>query len=379
RPVVPRRAGLPRRPRRLRAHPARVERAARVRRIGIRDVRIPRAVPPRIDRHRAAGRRARGRLHRGAARRRARAGAQPALRAAHRLLVRRRAGRVAAPLRGGAEPLALRMDVDRQSARGDLRGAAATAEGRRDRDADEAGPGTAARPQEAGALPHRLTRPWRTLARRVAYSARPWLEVSEPADVRSQDERVRDGPTPARRYASWSSHARDRPVMTTGTRRSSDARAIPQRKTAVRSSSSKAASHSMHADSPLSAACNSGRPTPTAVAPSASAFAASSPLRTPPVAMTGSRTADAPTTATAVGRPQSRKRSPRLMRSTSPADAARSASIAANDVPPTPPTSMAETPRRRRRSATAREIPAPVSFAITGTGDAFVSARTAAS
>src|SRR4051812_50178368 len=93
--------------------------------------------------------------------------------------------------------------------------------------------------------------------------------------------------------------------------------------------------------------------------------------------MSGSLAADAPTTATAVGSPQSRNRSPRLMRSASPAVPARIDSIAANDVPPTPPTSIPPTPGRRGGTGTLRGTPPPVSFAIPATGDDLVGRRRA--
>src|SRR5438309_6315025 len=168
-------------------------------------------------------------------------------------------------------------------------------------------------------------------------------------------------------YPSCAIHSRVSPVTTGWRVERSRVRVTPERNAAVRSSSANWRTHSSTAAGPSRAACSNGRPTPTTVAPRARAFAASRPLRTPPVAMTGKPERALPATATALGTPQSRKTWPSLARAASPRSCARIASIAANEVPPTPPTSISFTPRARSRRAASPLMPAPVSFAMTGT------------
>ena len=111
------------------------------------------------------------------------------------------------------------------------------------------------------------------------------------------------------------------------------------------------------------------RPTPTAVAPTARARAASTPLRTPPVAITGTPALRASSTAATVGTPQSANAAPSRAPRRSPTASARAASMRANDVPPAPPTSSPATPWWTRARASSPVMPAPVSLAITGTGE----------
>src|SRR5437867_13008141 len=125
-------------------------------------------------------------------------------------------------------------------------------------------------------------------------------------------------------YPSCAIHSRGSPVTTGRRVARSRARVTPGRNVAGRNSRANWRIHSSTAAGPSSAACRSGRPTPTTVAPRARAFAASRPLRTPPVAMTGRPDRALPATATALGTPQSRKTWPSLARAASPRSCALS-------------------------------------------------------
>ena len=115
----------------------------------------------------------------------------------------------------------------------------------------------------------------------------------------------------------------------------------------------------------LLAASRNGNAMPAMSAPSASAFAASTPERMPPLPMTWT-----PGTAanwridSGVGSPQSAKRSP------SATSSARAASIRAQLVPPTPAVSRIRTPTLASSRPTAAEMPQPISLTTTGTSSA---------
>src|SRR5262249_58928358 len=110
-------------------------------------------------------------------------------------------------------------------------------------------------------------------------------------------------------------------------------------------------------------AIGTARATRPGGAPGAVAWGAPGPPGTPPVAMMGSPAADAATTDTAVGIPQSRNTSPMRAPRQSPAAAALIASTAEKLVPPSPPTSIAAKPSAPNSFATRLEMPAPVSLA----------------
>src|SRR3989344_3337484 len=97
-------------------------------------------------------------------------------------------------------------------------------------------------------------------------------------------------------------------------------------------------------------------------APRAMHFAASSPVRRPPDAITGIDL-DADLTSSieaAVGIPQSQNAIDSLFA------LPLKISTALHEVPPAPPVSIAETPAFMRDFAASLEMPAPVSFAIIG-------------
>src|SRR6185369_12418335 len=178
----------------------------------------------------------------------------------------------------------------------------------------------------------------------------------EPPDARIHPSSLH-APPPAR------THSRSWFPRTTGTRRSASTSRAPVSTMAVRSP---AVSRAMNSPAAVRPPCRyarkTGNATPTARAPSAIAFAASSPVRMPPLAIGSSPRPRSPSSDAAVGMPQSANSAP-SSRSGAPA---RSASTFTHDVPPAPDTSTVRTPADARRSPTRRETPHPVSFTTTG-------------